>query len=119
MISSMEKTRSEVTELIRGQEKAELSRAERLLEQLKQEIADLQRRVTELEQLSHTDDHIHFLQEIKFLVSSRHFPEIVRPRFQSDLREDSRSISVNQHLLFDGVRKSLSALKKRLEEFCQ
>ncbi|KAF4092040.1 hypothetical protein AMELA_G00016480, partial [Ameiurus melas] len=34
-------------------------------------------------------------------------------------REDSRSITVNQHLSFDGVRKSLSALKKRLEEFCQ
>ncbi|KAF4092055.1 hypothetical protein AMELA_G00016540, partial [Ameiurus melas] len=119
MISSMEKRRSEVTELIRAQEKAELSRAERLLEQLEQEIADLQRRVTELEQLSHTDDHLHFLQEIKVLVSGRHSPEIMRPDFQSDLREDSRSITVNQHLSFDGVRKSLSALKKRLEEFCQ
>ncbi|XP_053533581.1 tripartite motif-containing protein 16-like [Ictalurus punctatus] len=101
MISSMEKRRSEVTELIRAQEKAELSRAERLLEQLEQEIADLQRRVTELEQLSHTHDHLHFLQEIK-----------------SDLREDSRSITVSKHLSFDGVRKSLSALKKRIEEFC-
>ncbi|KAF4092064.1 hypothetical protein AMELA_G00016630, partial [Ameiurus melas] len=60
MISSMEKRCSEVTELIRTQEKAELSRAERLLEQLEQEIADLQRRVTELEQLSHTHDHLLF-----------------------------------------------------------
>ncbi|XP_053498510.1 tripartite motif-containing protein 16-like [Ictalurus furcatus] len=118
MIGSMEKRRSEVTELIRAQEKAELSRAERLLEQLEQEIADLQRRVTELEQLSHTHDHLHFLQEIKVLVSGRRSPEIIRPEFQSDLREDSRSITVNQHLSFDGVRESLSALKKRLEEFC-
>ncbi|XP_047015551.1 tripartite motif-containing protein 16-like [Ictalurus punctatus] len=102
MISSTEKMHSEVTELISTQEKAELSRAERLLEQLEQEITDLQRRVTELEQLSHTDDHLHFLQEIK-----------------SDLREYSRSITVNQHLSFDGVRKSLSDLKKRLEEFYQ
>ncbi|XP_053502865.1 E3 ubiquitin/ISG15 ligase TRIM25-like [Ictalurus furcatus] len=53
---------SEVKELIRAQEKAELSRAERLLKQLEQEIAALKRRVTELEQLSHTHDHIHFLQ---------------------------------------------------------
>ncbi|XP_053541864.1 E3 ubiquitin/ISG15 ligase TRIM25 [Ictalurus punctatus] len=114
MISSMEKRRSEVTELIRAQEKAELSRAERLLEQLEQEIADLQRRVTELEQLSHTQDHLHFL----VLVSGRRSPEIIRPSFQSDLREDSRSITVSKHLSFDGVRESLSALKKRLEEFC-
>ncbi|MCI4395703.1 hypothetical protein PGIGA_G00195080 [Pangasianodon gigas] len=106
LISSMEKKRSEVTELIRAQEKTELSRAERLLEQLEQEIADLQRRVTELEQLSHTDDHIHFLQSFQSLCVSSG-------------REDSPSIIVNQHLSFDGVRKSLSDLKKRLEEFCQ
>ncbi|XP_053494551.1 tripartite motif-containing protein 16-like [Ictalurus furcatus] len=118
MISSMEKRRSEVMELIRAQEKAELSRAERLLEQLEQEITDLQRKVTELEQLSHTDDHLHFLQEIKVLVSGRRSPQFNRPNFQSDLREDSRSITV-KHFSFDEVRKSLSALKKGLEEFCQ
>ncbi|XP_053335772.1 tripartite motif-containing protein 16-like isoform X2 [Clarias gariepinus] len=106
LISSMEKKRSEVTELIRAQEKTELSRAERLLEQLEQEIADLQRRDTELEQLSHTHDHIQFIQSLQSLsVSSG--------------REDSPSITVTQHLPFNGVRKSLSNLKKRLEEFCQ
>ncbi|XP_058247809.1 tripartite motif-containing protein 16-like [Hemibagrus wyckioides] len=106
MISSMEKKRSEVTELIRAQEKAELSRAERLLEQLEQEIADLQKRDTEMEKLSHTHDHIHFLQSFQSLrVSSG--------------RDDSSSITVNQHLSFDGVRKSLSDLKRRLEEIFQ
>ncbi|XP_058247552.1 E3 ubiquitin-protein ligase TRIM16-like [Hemibagrus wyckioides] len=110
MISSMEKKRSEVTELIRAQEKAELSRAERLLEQLEQEIADLQRRVTELEQLSHTHDHIHFLQA---LASGCWYPPLNRPEF------DMSSITVPQHLSFDGVRNSLSDLKKRLEEFCE
>ncbi|XP_058247550.1 tripartite motif-containing protein 16-like protein [Hemibagrus wyckioides] len=110
MISSMEKKRSEVTELIRAQEKTELSRAERLLEQLEQEIADLQRRVTELEQLSHTHDHIHFLQA---LASGRQSAQLDRPGF------DTSSISVPQHLSFDGVRNSLSDLKKRLEEFCE
>ncbi|XP_017336542.1 E3 ubiquitin/ISG15 ligase TRIM25 [Ictalurus punctatus] len=106
MISSMEKRRSEVTELIRAQEKAELSRAERLLEQLEQEIADLQRRVTELEQLSQTHDHIHFLQRFQSLCAASG-------------KDDSPSISVDQHLTFYGVRKSLSDLKKRLEKFCQ
>ncbi|XP_053500241.1 tripartite motif-containing protein 16-like protein [Ictalurus furcatus] len=105
MISSMEKRRSEVTELIRAQGKAELSRAERLLEQLEQEITDLQRRLTELEQLSHTHDHIHFLQSFQSLCVSSGC-------------EDSPSFTVNQHLSFDGLRKSLSDLKKTLEEFC-
>ncbi|KAM9496028.1 tripartite motif-containing protein 16-like [Clarias gariepinus] len=110
LISSMEKKRSEVTELIRAQEKTELSRAERLLEQLEQEIADLQRRLTELEQLSHTHDHIQFIQT---LASERQSPTFERPGFQTS------SISVPQHLSFDGVRDSLSDLKKRLEEFCE
>ncbi|KAF5897883.1 tripartite motif-containing protein 16-like, partial [Clarias magur] len=110
LISFMEKKRSEVTELIRAQEKAELSRAERLLEQLEQEIADLQRRLTELEQLSHTHDHIQFLQSLDSVHQSA-----------SGIKTDFHpfSISVHHHLSFDGVRNSLSDLKKRLEEFCE
>ncbi|KAG7315647.1 hypothetical protein KOW79_020513 [Hemibagrus wyckioides] len=106
MISSMEKKRSEVKELIRAQEKAELNRPELLLEQMEQEISDLKRRVTELEQLSQTHDHIHFLQRLPSLCDF------------SD-HEDSPSITVHQHFSLDGMRKSLSDLKMRLEEFCK
>ncbi|XP_007260549.3 tripartite motif-containing protein 16-like isoform X2 [Astyanax mexicanus] len=105
LICSIEKKRSEVTELIRDQEKTELSAAEELLEQLEQEITDLKRRNTELEQLSHTEDHIHFLQSFQSVsVSSG--------------GEDSPSGTVHHHLSFDGVRKSLSDLKERLVIFC-
>ncbi|XP_007257541.3 tripartite motif-containing protein 16-like protein isoform X1 [Astyanax mexicanus] len=106
LIRSIEKKRSEVTELIRDQEKAELSGAEELLEKLQQEMADLKRRHTELEQLSHTEDHIHFLQSFQSLCVSSG-------------SDDSPSITVHQHPSFDGVRKSLSELKERLEEFCR
>ncbi|KAK3530865.1 hypothetical protein QTP70_003629 [Hemibagrus guttatus] len=106
LISSMEKKRSEVTELIRAQEKAEVSRAERILNQLEQEIADLKKRVTELEQLLNTHDHIHFLQS---------FPSLcVSPGC-----DDSPSFTLNQHVSFDGVRKSLSDLKKRVKQICE
>ncbi|XP_036416738.1 tripartite motif-containing protein 16-like [Colossoma macropomum] len=106
LICSIEKKRSELTELIRAQEEAELSAAEELLEKLEQEIADLKRRNAELEQLSLTEDHIHFLQSFQSLsVSSG--------------SEDSSSISVHHHLSFDGVRSALSDLKERLEEFCR
>ncbi|KAI4872655.1 hypothetical protein NFI96_017468, partial [Prochilodus magdalenae] len=106
LIRSIEKKRSEVTELIRAQEKAELSGAEELLEKLEQEMADLKRRRTELEQLSHTEDHIHFLQSFQSLCVSSG-------------SEDSPSITVHQPLSFDGVRRSVSELKERLEEFCR
>ncbi|XP_076866464.1 tripartite motif-containing protein 16-like protein isoform X2 [Brachyhypopomus gauderio] len=106
LICSIEKKRCEVRELIRAQEKAELSPAEGLLDQLDQEITDLKRRDTELEQLSHTEDHIHFLQSFQSLCVSSG-------------SDDSSSISVHQHLSFDGVKKSLSNLKERIEEFCK
>ncbi|XP_060743855.1 E3 ubiquitin/ISG15 ligase TRIM25-like [Tachysurus vachellii] len=106
LISYMEKKRLEVMELIRAQEKAEVSRAEQLLNQLEQEIADLNRKVTEMEQLSHTHNDIHFLQS---------FPSLcVSPGC-----DDSLSFTVNQHLSFDGVRKTLSDLKKQVEQICE
>ena len=67
MIRSIEKRRSEVTELIRDQERAEMNRAEELMEKLEQEIAELKKRDAELEQLSHTDNHICFLQVLSLL----------------------------------------------------
>ncbi len=57
LIHSIERSHSEVTLLIRDQEKAEEQ-----LKRLEQEIEDLRKRNAELEQLSQTDDHIHFLQ---------------------------------------------------------
>lgn len=62
LIQSIEKRRVEVKELIQAQEKAGLTVVEELIENLEQELADLRERNAELEKLSHTDDHIHFLQ---------------------------------------------------------
>ncbi|KAL0195255.1 hypothetical protein M9458_008827 [Cirrhinus mrigala] len=62
LINSIEKRRSELIQQIRDQEKAAVRQARERLERLKQEINDLRRRNTELEQLSQTQDHIHFLQ---------------------------------------------------------
>ncbi len=62
LIRCIERSRSEVTQLIRDQEKVEVSRAEEQLKRLEQEIEDLRKRNAELEQLSQTDHHIHFLQ---------------------------------------------------------
>lgn len=62
LIHSIERCRSQVVQLIRAQEEAAVSRAEGLLLRLEQEIDDLKGRDAELEQLLHTDDHLHFLQ---------------------------------------------------------
>ncbi|XP_042561106.1 E3 ubiquitin-protein ligase TRIM47-like [Clupea harengus] len=106
MIRSIEKRCSEVKELIRDQEKAEVSRAKALLKQLEQEIAELKRRDAELEQLSHTEDDIHFLKTFQSVSET---PE----------SKDLSCISVKQGLSFEAVKKSVSSLKTQLENFCK
>ncbi|XP_035269835.1 E3 ubiquitin/ISG15 ligase TRIM25-like [Anguilla anguilla] len=106
LICSIKRRCSEVKELIRDQEKAAVSRAEGLLERLEQEIAELRRRDTELEQLSHTKDHIHFLQSSQSLCV---------PPGPGDLP----SITINPHISFEAVRKCASKLKDRLENVCK
>ncbi|XP_031426981.1 tripartite motif-containing protein 16-like [Clupea harengus] len=106
MIRSIERRRSEVKELIRDQEKAEVSRAEDLLKRLEQEIAELKRRDAELEQLSHTEDDIHFLKTFQSVS-------------ETPGSKDLSCISVNQGLSFEAVKKSVSSLKMQLENFCK
>ncbi|XP_036417173.1 tripartite motif-containing protein 16-like [Colossoma macropomum] len=99
LIESIERRRSEVKELIRAQEKTELSQAEELLKKLEQEIADLRRRDAELEQLSHSEDHIHFLQSFQSLSAppqSADLPRItISPQFSmEDLKKAVNGVMV-------------------------
>ncbi|XP_073712523.1 E3 ubiquitin/ISG15 ligase TRIM25-like [Misgurnus anguillicaudatus] len=106
LIHSIERRRSEVTQLIRDQEKAAVRQAEEHFVRLEQEIDDLRRRDTELEQLLHTDDHIHFLQSFQSLSTSLE-------------SSDSLNITVSSFPPFDDVEKSLSHLREKLEDFCR
>ncbi|XP_017543110.1 E3 ubiquitin/ISG15 ligase TRIM25-like isoform X2 [Pygocentrus nattereri] len=103
---SIEQKCAEVKGLIRAQEKTKQDQAEGLLEQLEQEIADLKRKHSDLEQLSDTEDHIHFLQSFQSLSSA-------------SKAKDSATVTISQHVSFEGVRKSLSEFKDRLHEFCK
>lgn len=58
----IERKYNEVKEMIRSHEKTTVTRGEILLDRLEEEITLLRKRHTDLEKLSHTDDHIHFLQ---------------------------------------------------------
>ncbi|XP_069047846.1 tripartite motif-containing protein 16-like isoform X2 [Lepisosteus oculatus] len=106
LIRSIERTRSELTQLIRAQERAAVSQAEGLLERLEQKIAELRRRDAELSQLSHTEDHIHFLQN---------FQSVCVPPGAGD----STSIPVGPHFSPEAVRRAVSGLKEQLENFCK
>ncbi|KAL1262249.1 hypothetical protein QQF64_007514 [Cirrhinus molitorella] len=105
LIRSIARSRSELTRLIRDQEKAAVSRAEGRLERLEQEINDLRRRDAELEQLSHTQDHIQFLQS---------FQSLSTPPESTDKTENPFSSCFP----FDVLRKSVHQLRDKLLDFC-
>ncbi|KAF4104590.1 tripartite motif-containing protein 16-like [Onychostoma macrolepis] len=106
LIRSIERRRSEQIRLIRDQEKQAVSRAEGRLERLEQEINDLRRRDAELEQLSHTQDHIQFLQS---------FQSLSAPPESTDVNDDPLSYLVTS----DGLRDSVCQMRDKLEDFCK
>ncbi|XP_067284727.1 tripartite motif-containing protein 16-like [Pseudorasbora parva] len=106
LICSIERSQSEVTQRIRDQEKTAVSQAEERLERLEQEIKDLRRRDAELEKLSHTQDHIKFLQS---------FQSLSAPPESTDINDNLFS-SLSS---FDGVRESVRQLRNKLEDFCK
>ncbi|XP_026135232.1 tripartite motif-containing protein 16-like [Carassius auratus] len=106
LIRSIERSRSELIRLIRDQEKTAVSRAEERLERLEQEINDLRRRDTELEQLSHTQDHIQFLQS---------FQSLSAPPESTDVNDDLFSSLFSS----DDLKESVHQLRDKLEDFCK
>ncbi|XP_029549925.1 tripartite motif-containing protein 16-like protein [Salmo trutta] len=95
-----------VRELIRAQETAVVAQAESSLCNLETDIANLKKKDTELEELSQTDDDIHFLQS---------WPSL------STLSEPQNlsSVSTDPHLPFEAIRTAVSEFGDRLEAFCE
>uniref|UniRef100_A0A4W4EJK0 Uncharacterized protein n=1 Tax=Electrophorus electricus TaxID=8005 RepID=A0A4W4EJK0_ELEEL len=97
LIRSIERSQAELLQVMEEKQKAAERRAEGLIKDLEQEITDLKRRDTELEQLSHTEDHLHLLQ---VTLSS---PPHTKNWTDTDVNEET-------------VRKALSQLQKTLNE---
>uniref|UniRef100_A0A8C2EAD8 B box-type domain-containing protein n=1 Tax=Cyprinus carpio TaxID=7962 RepID=A0A8C2EAD8_CYPCA len=103
LIRSIERCQTELLEMMEEQQKAAEKQEQELIEELEQEITELKMRNTELEQLSHTEDHLHFLQIHSSLCSSRNtrnWPEI----------------SIKTHESLETLRRALTQLKDTIDE---
>ncbi|XP_076119312.1 E3 ubiquitin-protein ligase TRIM47-like isoform X2 [Alosa pseudoharengus] len=108
LISFMEQKRSEVTESIRAQERAEVSRAEGLLEQLELEITKLKSRDAEMEKLQPIEDPVDFIQSFQ-----SHFTS-------SSVAETLPKVTFESQFSFHEVMKSVSpSLREKTKEFHQ
>ncbi|XP_048064357.1 tripartite motif-containing protein 29-like [Megalobrama amblycephala] len=106
LIRCIERSRSTVTQLIESREKTVVRSAEKLMKQMKQEIDDLKRQDAEMKQLSHTEHHILFLQSFRYFL----FPPKSTNFFE---------IAIKTRIQYDDVRKSVSLLQKKVEDFCK
>ncbi|KAK3545505.1 hypothetical protein QTP70_007760 [Hemibagrus guttatus] len=102
LIKSIRKRCCELTQLISAKEKATVSRAEELMKQLEQEIAELKKRDAEMKELSHAEDPIHFLQ-------------CFQPLMTPPVSAVSPTITISSLLSFKDAVHSLSKSKVELE----
>ncbi|XP_050993661.1 E3 ubiquitin-protein ligase TRIM39 isoform X3 [Labeo rohita] len=79
LIRSIERCQTELLEMMEQQQKAAEKQEQELIEDLEQEITELKMRDAELEQLLHTEDHLHLLQIYLSMcspINTRNWPEI-------------------------------------------
>uniref|UniRef100_A0A8C0XTM3 E3 ubiquitin-protein ligase TRIM39-like n=1 Tax=Cyprinus carpio carpio TaxID=630221 RepID=A0A8C0XTM3_CYPCA len=103
LIRSIERHQTELLEMMEEQQKAAEKQEQELIEELEQEITELKMRNTELEQLSHTEDHLHLLQIHSSLCS---------PRYTRNCPE----ISMKTHESLETLRRALTQLKDTIDE---
>ncbi|XP_060736947.1 tripartite motif-containing protein 29-like [Tachysurus vachellii] len=103
LIRSIERSQAELLEVMEEKQKAAERQAEGLIKVLEQEISVLKRRDTELEQLSHTEEHLHLLQIYSSMCSPLH-------------TKNWTEISINTDVSVDTVRTALSLLQQTLNE---
>ncbi|KAK3568043.1 hypothetical protein QTP86_029106 [Hemibagrus guttatus] len=103
LIRSIKRSQAELLKLMEEKQKAAERQAEGLIKELEQEITVLKRRDTELEQLSHTEEHLHLLQIYSSMCSPPH-------------TKNWTEISINTDLSGDTVRTALSQLQQTLNK---
>ncbi|KAK2913639.1 hypothetical protein Q8A67_002038 [Cirrhinus molitorella] len=103
LIHSIERCQSELLEVMERKQKEAETQAEKFIKELEQEITELKRRNTELKKLSHTEDHLHFLQIYPSLCSNLDYKIWAGIRIKT-------SVSV------ETLRRALTQLQKTLDE---
>ncbi|XP_030286363.1 E3 ubiquitin-protein ligase TRIM47-like isoform X2 [Sparus aurata] len=108
LITSIKIKHTLVKQLMQSQEKTAVIQAKQLQLQLEDEITKLRRRDSELEQLSHVDDHIHFIQTFKSLSISCENPDVRAGPFACPKRSFKA--------VTDGVSQLRGDIKRLLNE---
>ncbi|XP_056468108.1 nuclear factor 7, brain-like [Gadus chalcogrammus] len=119
MIGCVEKCRDEFNQTVKEKLKSTEKRAEDLIKGLEQEVEDLTNRSSEVKQLSHTKDHLDFLQAFRSLKDpppTRDWTtvEVRPPSYVGTLR---RSLDQLEKTLNRKMKKLRDAELKRVQQY--
>ncbi|XP_062850590.1 zinc finger protein RFP-like [Trichomycterus rosablanca] len=103
LIHSIERNQAEMLKVMEEKQRAAEHQAEKFIKGLEQQITELKRRNTELEQISNTKDHLHLLQI---------YPSLCRPPPTNNWTD----VSIQSHLDVETLIRALSQLQECVDE---
>nr|XP_055029290.1 E3 ubiquitin-protein ligase TRIM39-like isoform X3 [Misgurnus anguillicaudatus] len=104
LIRSIERYQTELLEIMEEEQKAEEKQDEDLIKDLEQEITELKMRDSELEKITHSEDHLHLVQ-----IDSSSLYRV------PDMKNWSE-ISMKTHVSVETLRRALTQLQETLNE---
>ncbi|KAK0145414.1 E3 ubiquitin/ISG15 ligase TRIM25 [Merluccius polli] len=115
LIRCIEKQRDDFNQTVKENLKSTEKQAEGLIKELEQEIKDLTNRSSEVKQLTHTEDHLHFLQTFRSLKNPPHTRDwtMVEVRPPSYVETLWRSLDQLEETLSMEMKKTLSMEMKK------
>nr|XP_033491501.1 E3 ubiquitin-protein ligase TRIM21-like [Epinephelus lanceolatus] len=116
---SVERSQAELMDTIKEKQRKTEKQAEGFIKELEQEISELKKRSTEVEQLSRSEDHLHLLQSFRSLITApptKDWTEVsVRPpSYEGTVR---RAVSQLEETLSKQMKKLLTEVElKRVQQ---
>ncbi|KAM9328045.1 E3 ubiquitin-protein ligase TRIM39-like [Pholidichthys leucotaenia] len=118
LIQTVESSLAQLIYQIEEKQKTLVRQAETFIMELEEEIFELMKRSSVAEQLSHTEDHLHFLQTFKSLNSiplTKDWTEVrVQPSYEGTVR---RAVSRLEETVTEEMKKLTRAELKRVQQF--
>ncbi|KAF7651777.1 hypothetical protein LDENG_00105790 [Lucifuga dentata] len=115
---SVERSQAKLIETIEEKQRTTEKQAEGFIKELEQEISDLMKRSTEVEQLSCSEDHFHLLQSFQSLNAAPQTKDWAEVRVHPPLYERTvrRAMEELQEVLSEEIQKLHGAELKRIQQ---
>ncbi|XP_062289951.1 E3 ubiquitin-protein ligase TRIM39-like isoform X2 [Scomber scombrus] len=115
---SVERSLNELIETIEEKQRTTEKQAEDFIKELEQEISELKKRSSEAEKLSHSEDHLHLLQNFPFLKAApttKDWTEVsIRPSYEGTV---VKAVTQLEETLSKQMKKLIEAELKRVQQY--